>query len=84
MATATLKLKKPINELQFDIDEESLEVYGYVKRRIGRWLVITDEIFADRYKCSECMTEPPCDYDVIKRFSYCPCCGAYLKGGIER
>ena len=30
MAKATLKLNEPINELIFDIDENNLEVYGYI------------------------------------------------------
>jgi len=44
----------------------------------GHWVTITDEPFADKYKCSECDKEPliaDCEFELTP---YCPFCGAKM------
>lgn len=44
----------------------------------GHWITITDDVFADTYKCSECNKEPliaDCEFDLTP---YCPFCGAKM------
>ena len=44
----------------------------------GHWITITDDIFADTYKCSECDKEPLiADYEFALT-PYCPFCGAKM------
>ena len=44
----------------------------------GHWVVIADEVFSDKYKCSECGKEPliaDCGFQLTP---YCPFCGAKM------
>lgn len=49
----------------------------------GKWMRISDEIFADRFKCSECGNEPPIEDFDWWLSNYCPHCGADMRGEIN-
>lgn len=68
---ATLKVRKPITHIEVDIDENELEVVGYVKERHGHWNVI-DQAEPRRYGCSRCKRM------MWTTENYCPNCGAKM------
>ena len=50
------------------------------QRKTGKWMRITDEVFADRFECSECGKLPPIENFEWWLSDYCPNCGASMKG----
>ena len=60
------------------IDE--LPTVDAVERKRGRWVRITDEVFADRFECSECGKLPPIENFEWWLSDYCPNCGADMRG----
>lgn len=49
-------------------------------QRKGKWMRITDEVFADRFECSECGKNPPIENSEWWLSDFCPNCGAFMKG----
>lgn len=49
-------------------------------QRKGKWVRITDEVFADRFECSECGKLPPIENFEWWLSDYCPNCGADMRG----
>ena len=46
---------------------------------MAKWVVVPDEVFADRYFCSVCLNEPIIDlYGQYCLSNYCPNCGAKM------
>ena len=50
------------------------------ERKKGKWIRITDEVFADRFECSECGKLPPIENFEWWLSDYCPNCGADMRG----
>ena len=52
---------------------------GKAERKKGKWIRITDEVFADRFECSECGKLPPIENFEWWLSDYCPNCGADMR-----
>ena len=61
---------------------EMLYEAGYRKQSEGEWLSVDGDVI---FKCSICEGEisTSWDYDPDEMWSYCPRCGAKMKGGAE-
>ena len=66
---ATLKLRRPITALEFDVEENQLEAIGYHRVRQGKW--------GKNNECSECGCQPWFEND-IHTLNFCPECGALM------
>lgn len=49
----------------------------------GHWVAIHDDVFADRYYCSECGESPLIEYTDFVLSNYCPNCGAKMDNAGE-
>ena len=77
MARTTLRLKKPIQNVELDIDENSLVANGFRKIVHGNWI---DDENMDECKCSVCGTMYNWfDNAFLHEANYCPYCGAYMR-----
>ena len=61
---------------------ETLYNAGYRKQSEGEWLSVDGDVI---FKCSICEGEisTSWDYDPDEMWSYCPRCGAKMKGGAK-
>lgn len=50
------------------------------ERKKGKWISVHDDVFADRYYCSCCKTEPICSDTEYVLSNFCPTCGADMRG----
>lgn len=49
------------------------------ERKKGKWISVHDDVFADRYYCSCCKTEPICSDTEYVLSNFCPNCGADMR-----
>ena len=71
----TLKIRKPITHIEVDVDENELEVVGYVKERHGHW-IYTERGFPLAYGYNRCSV---CGRSIgLDSTDYCPNCGAKM------
>ena len=74
------QLEREKDEALKEFFERNCEKYGYRKQSVGEWVAKNPMIrspFARNYYCSVCKYEP------IETKSFCPECGAKMKGGAE-
>ena len=64
-----------------DIIKEFLLSADVVEVKHGKWMKITDDVFADRFECSECGKLPPIENFEWWLSNYCPTCGAKMENG---
>ena len=57
-----------------------LAISALEERKKGKWIRIPDEVFADRFECSECGKLPPIENFELWLSDYCPNCGADMRG----
>ena len=62
---------------------EAIYNAGYRKQRKGQWISVVGDVI---FKCSLCEAEisTSWDYENEDMFSYCPVCGASMKGGEQK
>lgn len=69
--------------IQWLTDYRAIEDAPTIDRPQGKWIRITDEVFADRFECSECGKLPPIENFEWWLSDYCPNCGADMRGNKE-
>ena len=67
----TAKLAEPIEIIDLDIDEDTLQLWGYEKARCAKWVLSESK---DSATCSVCGDK---HYFL---YNYCPNCGAEMVG----